>query len=70
MNEIENIKAFFTENRRKVMRVKAIEELSGVPKNTLLNLLTIDRAIPQRHIENLINVLKLFGYRPLDAESK
>lgn len=64
MNEAENIKAYFTENRRKLVSVKAVEAMAGVPRNTLLNLLTVGRAIPEHHLENIVGVLCILGYRP------
>ena len=64
MSESENVREFFTDNRRKLVSVKAIEAMAGVPRNTLLNLLTVGRTIPEHHLENIVNVLRIVGYVP------
>ena len=63
MHETENILAFFTEDRRKLVSVKAVEAMAGVPRNTLLNLLTVGRPIPERHLTGIVKVLALIGYK-------
>ena len=62
--ESRHIKQFFTEARRRLVSVRAIEAEAGVPRNTLLNLLTIDRPIPLAHLASLTQVLVLIGYQP------
>lgn len=69
MTETENIKAFFTDTRRLLVSVKAVEKMAGLPRNTLLNLLTVGRSIPKHHLENITNVLSIIGYEPIEQKS-
>lgn len=68
--ETENIKDFFTENRRKILSVKAIEQMADVPRNTLLNVITIGRNIPKAHVEAITRVLEIVGYEPVGNEHR
>lgn len=66
MSESENIRAFYTPNRRKLVPIGAVEKMAGVPTNTLYNALhpSVLRAIPEHHLENIVNVLVIVGYVP------
>jgi|GEM_PF-5028515 len=54
---------FFDYTRSRILSVSAIEQIAGIPKNTLLNLLTTNRTIPASHIISLVRVLEDFGYQ-------
>ncbi|RIV20354.1 hypothetical protein DYU11_20090 [Fibrisoma montanum] len=64
MTESENLKAYFTANRRKLVSVKAVEVMAGVPASTLKHFLDNRRGIPEHHLENIVNVLAIIGYQP------
>jgi hypothetical protein len=63
--ELRRIYDFFDYKRSKVMSVASLEELAKLPKNTLLNFLTIGRPLPQKHIYKVVEVLEYFGYKPV-----
>ncbi|RYC70721.1 hypothetical protein [Spirosoma sordidisoli] len=69
MTEAENLKAWFTENRRKLVSVKAVEEMAGVPASTLKHFLDGRRAIPEHHLENIENVLSTIGYQSIEQRN-
>lgn len=68
--ETENIRAYFTENRRKILSVKAIEQMADVPRNTISNLLLIGRDIPKAHVEAITRVLEIVGYEPVSDDHR
>jgi len=63
MNLNDEIKEFFTNDRRKGIKIAAVEKEAGVPKNTLLNLITIGRKIPEKHLQSIATVLKTVGFK-------
>lgn len=64
VSESENLKSWFTENRRKLVSVNQVEQMAGVPASTLKHFLDCRRAIPEHHLENIVNVLRIVGYVP------
>lgn len=69
VSESENLKSWFTENRRKLVSVKAVEEMAGVPLSTLKHFLDNRRGIPEHHLENIVNVLSIVGYEPIEQNN-
>jgi hypothetical protein len=62
--EVENIKEFLTE-RANILRFSGIEQAAKLPKNTLLNIMSTDRMLPVKHLNNLIDFIQTLGYVPL-----
>ena len=71
MTELEKIKLYFTERRRKCLSVKAIAELSDIKFQTLNKFLLGEkgRYLTNEQIERLIPILVDFGYRPLEVDN-
>lgn len=63
--ELRRIMDFFDYTRSTIMSVAAIENIAGVPKNTLLNFLKAGRRLPQKHIFKIVDVLEKFGYQAM-----
>lgn len=64
-SELQNIKTFFTERRKRCLSVKRLEEEAGIPAKTLDNFLAGRRLMNASHLDKLIPVLVDFGYRPV-----
>ncbi|OIN60574.1 hypothetical protein [Arsenicibacter rosenii] len=62
--QTENIKAYFTEVRRKLISVQAVETLAVVPPNTLLSIIQGDCCLPEDYLIKIIDVLQIVGYDP------
>lgn len=60
--ELDSIFHYFDYIRSQGLSVRAIERLSEVPKNTLLNFLSINRPIPEKHLFKIVSTLEHFGY--------
>jgi hypothetical protein len=57
------IKLFFTERRLRCLSVLALEELAGIPPKTLSHFLKGRRGLNKGHLENILPVLREFGYK-------
>ena len=66
MSESDNLKTWFTDNRRKLVSVNQVEKMAGVPPATLRLFLDGRRSIPEHHLENIANVLSIIGYVPVE----
>lgn len=68
MTELENIKLFFTDKRRKILSVKAIAEESDIKFQTLNKFLLGEkgRYLTKEQIDRLIPILVNFGYKPIE----
>ncbi len=62
--QAENIKAYFTEVRRKLISVQAVETLAVVPPDTLLSLIQGECCLPEDYLIKIIDVLQIVGYDP------
>lgn len=61
--ESNNIIYFFSaKERTRMINISQVEKKAGVPKNTLLNLLSINRIISAKHIQSITDVLSNVGF--------
>ncbi len=73
MNELENIKLFFTNTVVKdCVSIKKIEELAGIPIKSLYFFLqgAKYRYLTEEQIDKLIPIIIQIGYRPLEVDNK
>ena len=63
--EIQRIREYLTGYHKDLLNIKGIEKKAGVPRNTLSNLLLIDRKIPRVHLDSILTVLESLGYKRL-----
>ena len=73
MNELENIKLFFSNTVVKdCVSIKKVEELAGIPIKSLYFYLqgAKYRYLTEEQIDKLIPVIVQIGYRPLDVENQ
>lgn len=68
MTEAENIKKYFTSTRSEILKVHAIERISGVPHTTLKFFLDGRRGLPKHHEEAIVRTLSIFGYEPVESD--
>lgn len=64
MTESEHIKAFFTENRKDLIKLHRVEIMAGIPRNTLVYFLEDKRGLPQHHQDAIVRVISIVGYQP------
>ena len=64
--ELQNIKEFFTERRKRCLSVKRLEEEAGMPKKSLDHFLANRRLLSLEHLDKLIPILVDFGYKPVN----
>lgn len=57
-----DIKAFFTPERKRLISIKEVESMAGLPVGTLAKFLAGKRDLPAKHIDKIVEVLKLLGY--------
>jgi len=71
-SELENIKLFFTERRRKCLSVKAIAEESDIKFQTLNKFLLGEkgRYLTNEQIDRIVPILLDFGYKPLEVDNQ
>jgi chromosome partitioning protein len=60
MNKEANIIAFFAKN--KALNLSQVEKEAGIPSKTLHKAIADQQAIPNKHIDPVISVLKKYGY--------
>lgn len=65
-SELQNIKDFFTERRKRCLSVKRLEEEAKIPVKALDHFLAGRRLLNLEHLDKLIPVLIDFGYKPID----
>ena len=65
ITERDNIRAFFTDEMRKLVRVRGVEEMAGLPVKTLIHFLKYRRDLRDDHVAKLLPILKKVGYKPL-----
>ena len=72
MTELENIKLYFTERRRKCLSVKAIAAIADIKFQTLNKFLLGEkgRYLTKEQIDRLVPILVDFGYKPLESETQ
>ena len=63
--ELQHIKEFFTERRKRCLSVKRIEEEAQIPVKALDHFLAGRRLLNIEHLDKLIPVLIDFGYKPV-----
>lgn len=63
--EQEKIREFLSGNRKDLISIKKLEQLAGVPRNTINNFLAGQRDLPDRHIPAIVEQLKTVGYDPV-----
>ena len=72
MNELENIKLFFSNTVVKdCVSIKKVEETAGLPVRSLYSFVRGDkyRYLSQEQIDKLIPVIVQIGYRPLGVDN-
>lgn len=63
--ELQNIKEFFTERRKRCLSVKRLEEEAQIPVKSLDHFIAGRRLLNLEHLNKLIPVLVDFGYKPV-----
>lgn len=72
MNELENIKLFFSNTVvRDCVSIKKIEELAGIPVRSLYLFIQGKkyRYLSEEQIDKLIPVIVQIGYKPLNSDN-
>jgi len=65
MNELTQIKEFFTERRQRCLSVSMLEKEANLPTKTLDHFLAGRRLLNATAINKLLPVLVDFGYKPI-----
>jgi lambda repressor-like predicted transcriptional regulator len=65
MSELEKIKEFFTDMRKRCLSVRRLEAYAGLPAKTLDNFLAGRRSLSASAVEKIIPVLEEFGYKSI-----
>ncbi|GAB3923679.1 hypothetical protein GCM10028804_22550 [Larkinella terrae] len=65
MTERQNIKAFFSDETRKLVRVQIVEKMAGIPVKTLVHFLKSRRDLRDDHLVKIVPVLEKVGYQPI-----
>jgi hypothetical protein len=66
LTETQHIRQFFdNETRLKVCSINKIEQLAGMPRNTLSEFIRDKRDLAHHHVPNLVPVLREIGYKSL-----
>ena len=72
MTEEENILRWWEESptRQEVVSVTALEKKAEVGRGTFQHFLKRRRGLPQQHLDSLVRLLELIGYRPVSNEHR
>lgn len=66
MTETDHLKQWLsTPERRAMINIRGIEKTCGLPENILKNWLQGSQGLAEHHLDNLVRMLQLLGYKPI-----
>lgn len=55
-------------NSKPILNIRKLEDVATVPQGTIKHFINERRSLPQIHMNNIVNVIRDYGYIPMFQE--